>query len=148
MYGVFFFSLPTQKFPRNGHWAPSFNTYKILAWENSRHFATPPLVSPLNDVWETSAEIPYWWRVTTHIWVVLLIGRAAWEICFNQPEAYQISLVTRHQYGISALVSQTSFRQETSGDVAKSRLFQFLRLTKYAHPFLIIMLFFDWFSSL
>ena len=28
-------------------------------------------------------------------------------------------LVTRHQYGISALVSQTSFRGETSGGVAK-----------------------------
>ena len=44
-----------------------------VAWEHSRHFATP-LVSPRNDVWETSAEIPYWWRVTTPIWVVLLIG--------------------------------------------------------------------------
>ena len=32
----------------------------ILAWENSRHFVTPPLVSPRNDVWETMAEIPYW----------------------------------------------------------------------------------------
>ena len=41
---------------------------------------------------ETSAEIPYWWRVTATIYVVLLIGRAA----------------TRHQYGISAVVSQTS----------------------------------------
>ena len=37
-----------------------------------------------NDIWETSAEIPFWWRVTTQIWVVLLIGRAAWEIWFNQ----------------------------------------------------------------
>ena len=37
----------------------------IIAWENSRHLATLPLVSPPNDVWETSAEIPYWWRVTT-----------------------------------------------------------------------------------
>ena len=28
-----------------------------------------------NDIWETSAEIrPYWWPVTTKIWVVLLIG--------------------------------------------------------------------------
>jgi len=44
-----------------------------LAWENSRHLATLPLVSPPNDVWETSAEIPYWWRVTTQILVVLLI---------------------------------------------------------------------------
>ena len=34
-----------------------------LAWENSWHFVKRPLDSPLNDVWETSAEIPYWWRV-------------------------------------------------------------------------------------
>ena len=32
-------------------------------------------------------------------------------------------VVTRHQYGISALVSQTSFGGETSGSVAKCRLF-------------------------
>ena len=36
----------------------------------------------------------------------------------------QTWLVTRHQYGISALVSQTSFRRETSGGVAKCRLFR------------------------
>ena len=35
----------------------------------------------------------------------------------------QIWVVKRHQYGISALVSQTSFRVETSGNVAKCRLF-------------------------
>ena len=38
------------------------------------------------DVWETSAEIPRWWRVTSQNWVVFLIGRAAQEICFNQSE--------------------------------------------------------------
>ena len=38
------------------------------------------------DVWETSAKIPCWWRVTSQIWVVFLIGRAAQEICFNQSE--------------------------------------------------------------
>ena len=81
----------------------------IIAWENSRHLATLPLVSPPNDVWETSAEIPYWWRVTTPIWIVLLIGGAAWKIWFNQR--------------ISVLVSQTSFGGETSGSVAKCRLF-------------------------
>jgi len=32
-------------------------------------------------------------------------------------------VVTHHQYGISALVSQTSFRGETSSGVAKCRLF-------------------------
>ena len=35
----------------------------------------------------------------------------------------QIWVVTHHQYGISALVSQTSFGKETSGSVAKCRLF-------------------------
>ena len=35
----------------------------------------------------------------------------------------QIWVVTRHQYGVSALVSQTSFGGETSGSVAKCWLF-------------------------
>ena len=35
----------------------------------------------------------------------------------------QIWVVTRHQYGMSALVSQTSFGGETTGGVAKSQLF-------------------------
>ena len=35
----------------------------------------------------------------------------------------QIWVVTRHQYGISALVCQTSFGRKTSGSVAKCRLF-------------------------
>ena len=52
-----------------------------------KHLAMLPLVSSPNDVWEMSAEIPYWWCVTTQIWVVVLTGRAAWEIWFNQSEA-------------------------------------------------------------
>ena len=40
---------------------------KEVAWENSRHFARSPLEPLQNDVWVTSAEIPYWWRVTTQI---------------------------------------------------------------------------------
>ena len=35
----------------------------------------------------------------------------------------QIWVVTRHQYGISALVSRTSFGGETGNSVAKCRLF-------------------------
>ena len=35
----------------------------------------------------------------------------------------QIWVVTRHQYGISVLVFQTSFGGETNGSVAKCRLF-------------------------
>ena len=40
---------------------------KTLAWENSWHFARSPLEPLQNDVWVMSAEIPYWWRVTTQI---------------------------------------------------------------------------------
>ena len=41
----------------------------------------------------------------------------------DQSEANQIWVVTRYQYGISPLVSQTLFRGETTGGVAKWRLF-------------------------
>ena len=85
--------------------------YKILrvftVWENRQHLAMPPLVSPWNDVWEMSVEIPYWWRFTTQIWIV-----------------------TRHQYGISVLVSQTWFCRETVGGVAKCCLFSKARVFK------------------
>ena len=60
----------------------------------------PPLVFPRNDVWETSAEIPYWWRVTTQTWIVLLIGRIKFPSRHVQSEALLRS-VTRHQYVIS-----------------------------------------------
>ena len=63
------------------------STRVVLAWDKSRYFTALPLVSPRNDVWETSAEIPYWWPVTNQFWIILLIGRAAWQICFNQSEA-------------------------------------------------------------
>ena len=59
-----------------------------IAWDNSRHFVKPPLVSPWNDVWQTTAEIPYWWRVITQIWVVLSIGPAAWEFASTNQKHY------------------------------------------------------------
>ena len=42
--------------------------------EKSWYYTTSPLISSRNDLQETSAEIPYWWRVTTQICVVLFIG--------------------------------------------------------------------------
>ena len=71
---------------------PRFSLKKIVR-ENSRQLATPPLVSPPNDVWETSAEIPFWWHVTTRIWVVLLIGL---KQSFSQSESLPWSGL-RHQ---------------------------------------------------
>ena len=41
----------------------------------------------------------------------------------HNPDQDQTKVVKRHQYGISVLVSQTSFRGETSGGVAKCWLF-------------------------
>ena len=60
--------------------------------------------------------------VTTKILTLFEIG---WIEANSQPirSTKQIWVVTRHQYGISLLVSQTSFRRETSGGVAKCRLF-------------------------
>ena len=58
-----------------------------IGCENSRHFATPLLVSQRNDVRETSA---YWRRVTTQIWVriVPLIGRARGEFASANQRNY------------------------------------------------------------
>ena len=77
------------------------------ARENSLHFATS------DDVWGISAEIPCWWRVTSLIWVVLRICRAAREISFNQSEGLQSFLVRLktilHWHGCSRFAPQFSF---------------------------------------
>ena len=75
---------------------------------------------------ETSAEISYWWRVTSASDWLNQISYAARPIRSNT----QIWLVTHrqcHEYGISALVPQTSFGGETSGSVAKCRVFSLVR---------------------
>ena len=87
----------------------------ILTWENSPHFVTPPLVSPRNDVGETSAR--NFILMTCHYPV---LGNASdWSCCEGnllQPirSITQIWLVTGHQYGIPA---------ETRSGVAKCRQF-------------------------
>ena len=78
-----------------------------VAWESSRHFATSALLSSRNDAWEMRTEIPYWWCVTTKIWVVLLWGKFATTI----GSTTEIRVV---------LISQTSLRGETSGSVASN----------------------------
>ena len=111
-------------FARNlcgGRWERVFSTFP------GRHFMAPSLVSPRNDVWEISAEIPYWWRITTQIWVVLLIGRATWDICFNQSEALPRSGLWRV---ISMDFLRSFLRRHCVGKpmVASSNVGCFLRL--------------------
>ena len=48
--------------------ADNVNKCNLIAWENSRHFARSPLEPSQNDVWVTSAEIPYWWRTLPRSW--------------------------------------------------------------------------------
>ena len=71
-----------------------------LALENSEHFATPPLAPRRDDVWGTSAEIPPDDLGSD------LLSAADWLI---ENVLHPIRR-TCYQYGISALVSQTSFR--------------------------------------
>ena len=54
------------------------------------------------------------------VWLVRQIWRVVLSI---RGFTTQICVVTRHHYGISALVPQTSLRVETSAGVAKCRLF-------------------------
>ena len=76
-----------------------------------RHFPALPLVSPRNNVWQTSAEISCWPRVTTQMWMVLLIGWSKLLSWHNQSGAYP-GLGSENVISISALVPQTCFRGE------------------------------------
>ena len=76
----------------------------------------------------TREEIQNWWRVTTQIMISRKFA--------SSNKHYPIWVVTRHQYGISLLVSQTSFRRETSGGVAKCRLFSQATSSETCHVIL------------
>ena len=67
-----------------------------------------PLVSLKIDVWRTSAEIPYWWRVTTQIWVVLLIG---WRNFDPVRSTAHFWVMTRRQWGVSTRSSDVISRE-------------------------------------
>ena len=80
-----------------------------LAWENSGHLETLPLVSPRNDICEMKAEISR----TALLQPVKSITQI-WVVTHHQNVIYSV---------ISALVSQASFRRETRERVVKCRLF-------------------------
>ena len=100
-------------------------SFLIIAGDNSRHFMTPPLVSPRNDVWETTAEIPwYWWRVTTKIWFVLLVEENFSPDTTNQKRYPDLGSDTSSVWNLCGrCLGKWSFRGETSRGVTKCRLF-------------------------
>ena len=86
---------------------------------NSRYFATPPSVSPRNEGRNSILMTCHYLDLGSASHWLKQLSHAARLIRSNT----QIWIVTRHQYGISVLVSQTSLRGETSDGVAKCRLF-------------------------
>ena len=75
----------------------------------AHYFQAPATQATRNKVWGTSVEIPCWWRVTNHIWIVLLIGWSKISLATRLIRSTtRIWVVTSHQYGISAAVLQTS----------------------------------------
>ena len=101
------------------------NSPWALAWENSRHLATlqlvPPTSPPLQMTSEKGAQ-------KFHTDDASLPSASDWLNQISHAarpirSPMQIWVVTRHQYGNSALVSQTLVGGETSRSAAKCRLF-------------------------
>ena len=85
----------------------------------SLHFATLPLVSLWNDVSETSAENPYWWRVTTQIlqcfsWLVIPQGKFASTGQKHYPDLGS---------DVSSVCNFCTFFSDLSGGIVKCCLF-------------------------
>jgi len=95
--------------------------YSGLAWESSWHFATQPLVSPRNDVWETRTEIPSWLRITAQIWVVLLIGCKF--ALSNQKHHPHLDSDTTCMVFLRSFLGRHFAEKPVPGSVAKCRLF-------------------------
>ena len=101
-----------------------YSSGHLITWVNRRHLETLPPVSRAK--WRLRNERRNCILMTRHYrdlgsasgWLNQ-ISHAARPV----RSTTQIWVVTRHQYGISVLVSQTSFGGETSCSVTKCRLF-------------------------
>ena len=102
----------------NGYIHPAYP----LAWENSQLFAT------LNH------RFPHEYIISilmmchlTQIWEVLLSGWSKSLVTWPIKSISQIWVVTRHQYGISAIIPQTPFRAGGKPVVALQNVSCFLK---------------------
>ena len=107
-------------------WLHNLLFLQIEAGENSQQFTTQPLVSPQNDVWEMTIEIPHWRCTTTQIRVVPLIG---WKIASSSQKHYPDLGSDRSSVWNSCGCFSDIISKGTSGGVRKCGLF--LRL--YLH---------------
>ena len=92
-------------------------------------FGNTTTVFPPNDLWETSAEIPLRWPVTTQIWVVPLIGWIKFPTRHDQSEALPRSELWRV---ISVEFLRSFLRRHLAGKpvLASPNVGCFLRLNK------------------
>ena len=77
-------------------------------------------ISPPNDVY-TSVEIPYWWRVSTQIWVVLLIGFKKQIFCQSRTQYPDMGRVASSLLNFCTRFSDVISRGSSFG--AKCQLF-------------------------
>ena len=86
--------------------------------EKRQHFATPLLVSLQNDVQGATKKFPYWWCITSHIWVVLLIG---WSKLSINPKHYpDLGGNTSSEWNFFDCSSEViNFCRETHGCIVK-----------------------------
>ena len=101
-----------------------------IGWANSPHFceATTGFLSKCR-LWNARRNSV----LTTRHYPDLSCASVAENLLQPIRSTTQIWVVTRHQYGMSALVSQTSFRGETRGSVVKYRLFSHATSTMVVH---------------
>ena len=90
-----------------------------LAFHYSRHFATPPLVCLKNERRNSTLITRYY----PDLGIASNWSKQNFHAARQIRSASQIWVVTRDQYGISALVPNTLFGGEPSGDIAKCGLF-------------------------
>ena len=105
---------------RNKLWYLEVPSTQAFFWCTFRHHKPVrkqlPTIFLWNNMWGTSSEIPYWWRITTQIWVVFLIG---WKFASTNEKhfpdlgsAYDISMeflssfVRRHFVGKPVVASR------------------------------------------
>ena len=75
-----------------------------------------------NDIWGASTQIPYWWRVTTLTWAVLLIISGKFTSTSHKHYS-DLGSDTSSVKNLTALAPQMSFCHETICGIAKYRLF-------------------------
>ena len=101
-------------------WLHNLLFLQIEAGENSQQFTTQPLVSPQNDVWEMSIEIPHWRCTTSQIRLVPLIG---WKIASSNQKHYPDLGSDRSSVWNSCGCFSDIISKGTSGGVRRCGLF-------------------------